>query len=448
MSSPGVSMIDVIGIGLDGAVGLTANTLAVVDRATVLVGSDRHLDYFPHHPAERLVLGNMVVVFETMRRRVVQSEKIVVIVSGDPLFFGLGRLLLENFPPEQLTFYPHLSSVQLAFNRLKLTWQDANVVSVHGRSLNLLIPLLQKGVKKLAIFTDQNNHPGAIARFYRNLDLPAHYHLWVCEDLGSAKEKVYSCLPADIDTCTQEDFSPLNLVILVRQEILTGNDLDLKTLPLMGLADANFFSFDDRPGLITKREVRVQALAELALQPNQIVWDIGSGTGSVAIEIARLCPTSQVYGIEKSSMGIVLIERNCQRFSTLNVHPIHGQAPEILSNLPKPDRIFIGGSGGNLIDILMSCQEKLVIGGKLVLALATLENLATCLAWFKKYQWDCSLQHIQISRSVPFANLTRLNPINPVNLITAQRLNNHTIIELPPESMDALNYPDNTDSFE
>jgi precorrin-6Y C5,15-methyltransferase (decarboxylating) len=96
----------------------------------------------------------------------------------------------------------------------------------------------------------------------------------------------------------------------------------------------------------------------------------------------------------------------------------------------------------------MSCQEKLAIGGKLVLALATLENLATCLAWFKKHQWDCSLQHIQISRSVPFANLTRLNPINPVNLITAQRLNNHTIIEIPPESMDVLNYPDNTDSFE
>jgi precorrin-6Y C5,15-methyltransferase (decarboxylating) len=184
-------------------------------------------------------------------------------------------------------------------------------------------------------------------------------------------------------------------------------------------------------------------LAELALHPNQVVWDIGSGTGSVAIEIARLCPTSKIYAIEKSSLGIVLIERNCQRFNTLNVYPIHGKAPEVLGDLPRPDRIFIGGSGGNLLDILMNCQKKLALGGKLILALATLENLATCLTWFKKQQWDCSLQHIQIARSVPFANLTRLNPLNPVNLITAQRLAPQPKVE----QTNLANSPDNTDSF-
>ncbi|MFM7384534.1 MAG: precorrin-6y C5,15-methyltransferase (decarboxylating) subunit CbiE [Microcystaceae cyanobacterium] len=444
-------MINVIGIGLDGAKGLNAEMLALIEQATVLAGSDRHLSYFQNHPAEKLVFGNFTIVFETLRRRLVQEENIVVLVSGDPLFFGLGRLLTENFPPEKLVFHPHLSSVQLAFNRLKLTWHDANIVSVHGRSMNLLIPLLQKGVKKLAIFTDNNNHPGAIARFYRNLDLPTHYQFWICEDLGGPNEQVFSCLPEDIDTKTDQDFSSLNLVILVRQDSLDQDLLDLTQLPLLGINDAQFFSFEDRPGLITKREVRVQALAELALQPGQVIWDIGAGTGSVGIEIARLCPTSQIYAIEKSSMGMVLIERNCQRFQTFNVYPIYGNAPEILDNLPAPDRIFIGGSGGNLLEILSFCQEKLNPQGRIVIALATLENLASCLTWFKKHQWDCSLQHLQISRSVPFANLTRLNPINPVNLITAFPLllsPESPISTKTPKKSAKPNLPDSIDSFD
>ena len=191
--------IDVIGIGLEGITGLIEETRILIEQATVLVGSDRHLQYFPDHPAEKLVLGDFLMIFETMRRQIKEEEKIVVLVSGDPLFFGLGRLLVENFPPEQLYFYPHLSSVQLAFNRLQLPWHDAKIVSVHGRSLNLLIPLLQKGVKKIAILTDQENNPAAIAQFYQELDLPASYEFWICERLGATDEKVYSA--ADLLLC-------------------------------------------------------------------------------------------------------------------------------------------------------------------------------------------------------------------------------------------------------
>ena len=218
--------IEVIGIGLEGIPGLTEEIRVLIEKATVLVGSDRHLQFFVNHPAEKLVLGDFLVIFETMRRRLKQEEKIVVLVSGDPLFFGLGRLLVENFPAEQLNFHPHLSSVQLAFNRLQLPWHDAKIVSIHGRSLNLLIPLLQKGVKKIAILTDQENNPAAIARFYQQLDLPAAYQFWICERLGAIDEKVYSASPQEISVLTDQDFSPLNVVVLVRKNLLDLVEFD------------------------------------------------------------------------------------------------------------------------------------------------------------------------------------------------------------------------------
>ena len=411
--------INVIGIGLKGELGLTNETCNLIDQATVLVGSDRHLQYFPDHPAEKLVLGDFLITFEIIKRRIENQEKIVVLVSGDPLFFGLGRLLIENFLPEQLYFYPHLSSVQIAFNRLRLPWHDAQIISVHGRSLDLLIPLLQKGVKKIAILTDQENNPAAIARFYQQLDLPASYEFWICENLEGSDEKVYSRPSEEISSLTNQDFSLLNIVILVRKNTFDLAELDLEKLPLFGLPDSSFYSFEDRPGLMTKREVRMMVLGELSLQPNQIVWDIGAGTGSVSVEIARLCPTSRIYAIEKTAMGIILIKQNAQRFQVNNVYEIQGNAPSILVDLSAPDRIFIGGTGGNLTQILAFCQVKLNKHGKVILALATIEHIASCLSWLKENQWAYSFQQIQISRSLPIGELTRLNPLNPVMLISA-----------------------------
>ncbi|MGL5033242.1 MAG: precorrin-6y C5,15-methyltransferase (decarboxylating) subunit CbiE, partial [Microcystaceae cyanobacterium] len=250
-------MINVIGIGLQGANSLTSDILAIIEQSTVLVGSDRHLSYFPNYLGERLILDNFTTVFATLKERLKRQETIVILVSGDPLFFGLGRLLIENFSPEQLTFYPHLSSVQLAFNRLKLTWQDAEIVSVHGRSLELLISPLQKGVKKLAILTDDQNHPGAIAALFRSLDLPLDYEFWVCESLGSTEEKINYYSAQDLEQWDDQHFSPLNVVILVRKNESIIENLELNNLPLFGISDHHFFSFDDRPGLMTKREIRV-----------------------------------------------------------------------------------------------------------------------------------------------------------------------------------------------
>jgi precorrin-6Y C5,15-methyltransferase (decarboxylating) len=413
--------IHIVGIGLDGAAGLTDTVRQLVKRATLLVGSDRHLGYFPNHLASRLVLGDFTQAIREIRTQLATGDTnicIVVLVSGDPLFFGLGRLLLEELPREQITFHPHLSAVQLAFGRIKVPWQDAHVISAHGRSLEQLTEALQQGVEKIAVLTDGTNTPSAIARLLVGLDLSSRYEFWICENLGGTDEQV-QCLA--VDTLMYKTFAPLNIVVLLRQSDSCDQPLDVDSLPLLGLADGTFTSFSDRPGLMTKREVRILILGELALQPKQIIWDIGAGTGSVSIEIARLSETSQVYAIEKTAIGSSLIEQNCRRLQVKNVISIHGSAPDILQQLPAPNRIFIGGSGGNLNSILDSCNARLATSGIVVLALATLEHLNIALGWLNSQRWEYRLLQVQLSRSIPVGQLTRFTPLNPVTIVTATR---------------------------
>ncbi len=422
-------MIHVIGIGLDGASGLSESVLNLVAGATVLVGSDRHLSYFPEHSASRLVLKDLTETIVAIRQQLTvwEIEKkqspnnyIVILVSGDPLFFGLGRLLVAEFPQEQLTFHPHVSSIQLAFNRIKTPWQDAQILSAHGRSMETLIQALQQGIEKIAILTDNIHNPQAIAQLINSLDLPSYYQFWVCENLGGNDERVQLW---DRESLKNQEFSPLNIVILLRQSRSGIEPLDLSKIPSFGIQDQFFLSYSDRPGLMTKREVRILVLGELALQPKQTIWDIGAGTGSVSIEIARLFPDSTVYSIEKTAAGTTLIEQNRQRFQVNNVVSIHGEAPDILHHLRSPNRIFIGGSGNNLSEILGVCSIRLSPGGVIVLALATIEHLNTALNWLEQRKriersWSYRILNVQLSRSVPVANLTRFSPLNPVTLLT------------------------------
>jgi precorrin-6Y C5,15-methyltransferase (decarboxylating) len=408
-------MIHVIGIGLDGLAGLTESAKEIIAQATVLVGSERHLSYIPQsHRAKRFCL----VTFQDTLNQVaqLQSETVIILVSGDPLFFGLGRLLLEKFPKEELQFYPHLTSVQLAFNRVKVPWQNAKIISLHGRSLEALIKPLQQGKEKIAVLTDGVNTPGAIAQLYLSLQLPISYQFWVCENLGDPKlEKVQAFSATELKN---QDFAKLNIVILIRQK-QANQQLDLDKIPLLGIPDDYFLTFPDRPGLMTKKEVRIAILSELALQPNQVVWDIGAGTGSVSIEIARLSPNSNIYAIEKTAIGYNLIQQNCRRFQTNNIQAINGIAPDALEKLPSPHRIFIGGSSGKLNAILDACQAKIKQDGKIVFALATLEHFQLALNWLNQNNWQYHLLQLQIARSIPVAQLTRFSPLNPVTLVTA-----------------------------
>ena len=412
-------MINVVGIGLDGAEGLSDRVRKIIDGATILVGSRRHLSYFFQHPANKIFLDDLQQGIKTLKE-LSENGDIVVLTSGDPLFFGLGRLLLEKLPTAEIQFQPHVSSVQLAFNRLKIPWQNATLVSVHGRSTDELVKSIKQGKEKIAILTDSERHPGAIARLYLALDIPVDYKFYICESLGSQAENIREFSGEKLTELAKldgTDFAKLNVLILLKQK--RQDSIELEDLPIFGLPDKAFLSFRDRPSLITKKEVRLAILGELALQPQQVVWDIGAGTGSVSIEIARLCPTSKVFAIEKTSMGASLIEKNCQRFWVNNINIICNKAPQGLSELPSPDRVFIGGSGGNLKDILDFCSCEINSQGIVVLALATIEHFHVAIDWLNKKSWNYRLLQLQISRSTPVNHLTRFTPLNPVTIITA-----------------------------
>jgi precorrin-6B C5,15-methyltransferase / cobalt-precorrin-6B C5,C15-methyltransferase len=410
-------VIHTIGVGLEGASGLSDRIQALIRDSSLLVGSVRHLSYFPDYRGKRLVLEDLQTAIAHIEQGSF-GDRTVILVSGDPLFFGLGRLLLAQIPAEQLTFHPHISSIQLAFNRIKIPWQDARLISAHGRSLDEAVQALQQGAEKIAILTDRDNHPAAIAQLLIALDVPSNYEFWVCENLGGDDERV---APYDLEQLLSDPptFAPLNLVVLLRRQQPT--DFNWDTLPRLGLPDRSFLSFADRPGLMTKREIRILVLGELALTPKAIVWDIGAGTGSVSIEIARLFPETQLYAIEQTAMGATLIEQNCRRFRVQNIQIICSKAPDGLVQLPHPDRVFIGGSGGNLAEILTVCGDRLAPDGAIVLALATLEHLSPVLDWVKAGDWHYRLLQVQIARSVPISSLTRLSPLNPVILVTISR---------------------------
>lgn len=427
-------LIHVVGVGLSGSASLPPSLLSVIESATLLIGAPRHLEAFGDLPTETWPLGNFTQVFEQLRSRLEAdlNTRAVVLASGDPLFFGIGRLLLAAFSPEQLVFHPQVSAIQLAFSRLKLPWQDATLISVHGRGETLLVQALKRGDSKIAVLTDGVLTPGAIAKLVVALDLPISYRLWVCENLGADSERLSVHWPADLvaQNLTAQVFALLNVVVLLRQR---PDEVEARQppqrpvpLPLIGLPDSVFTGFPDRPMLMTKREIRLLILGALAPLANQTIWDIGAGTGAVSIELSRLCPTARLYAIEKTAIGAALIRHNSHKLAIAPIHTIQGEAPAVLADLPRPDGVFIGGSSRQLVAILDFLNGQMATdptaSGRIVLALATLEHLSQVTTWLAQraiaHTWHAQFTQINISRSLPVGPLTRFSPLNPITLVT------------------------------
>ncbi|MEG5035014.1 precorrin-6y C5,15-methyltransferase (decarboxylating) subunit CbiE [Microcoleus sp. AT3-D2] len=429
--------VHVVGIGLDGSAGLSESARQVVEMAALLIGSERHLSYFPQHDGERWALEDLTEAILEIRRWWAtepelepsagtvepRDQPIVILVAGDPLFYGWGKLLIAQLPADKLTFHPHVSSVQLAFNRLRIPWQDAHCVGSQGRYFQELTAKLKLGVEKIAVLADEAHTPAVLASLVKALDLPTRYEFWVCENLGAAQERVSR---KSLEALLRESFAPLSVVVMLRESPAGTEPLDLEKLPLLGIPDAAFIGCGDKPGLTVEREVRVLVLAQLALQPGQVVWDVGAGNGSVSIEIARLFPQSEVYAIEQTVSGTSAIEFNYGRFGLQNVFSIYGTAPEILHRLRPPHRIFIGGSGGGLTKILGVCALRLLPGGLIVLAMEAFEDIATVLSWIgdrvrREPHWSYRIMQVQLSRSVAGGNSTRFDALNPVSIVTIDR---------------------------
>ncbi len=294
-----------------------------------------------------------------------EHGNVAVLASGDPLFFGIGKTIIERFGPDCVNIHPALSSMQHACARFKIPWDDMEFLSLHGRAMEDVAGTVLRNRKTL-IFTDHRNGPDAIARLLvlrlsccRGAECP-EITVHVAENLGLPEERLVSGTPEEIASCS---FAPLNIMMVIVGNATEGQSSEAQR-PLLGLTEDEIAHWR---GLITKDEIRAVALHRLRLPERGCLWDVGAGSGSVSIEAAGLSKRLCIYSIEKDERQQLNIIKNIRKFGYWNINLIKGEAPAILLSLPVPNRIFIGGSGGKINEIIEICAERLVRGGRMVL---------------------------------------------------------------------------------
>ncbi len=351
-----------------------------------------------------------------LRQALEAGQRVILLASGDPLWFGLGRLLLEALPPERLRFHPAPTSLQLAFARLGRPWQDASWVSVHGRDPDALAAALAKRPPALAVLPDPGRGGATeVRQFLRASGLEAAYAVWLGERLGHPAGRMVRLEPPDP---LPTDLDPLHLVLLIAQR---PPPPDPATLPLFGIDDGLWLQHEDHPGLMTKREVRIQLLADLDLPNAGVLWDLGAGVGSVGLEALRLRPQLRLWALERRPGAKALIEANASRLGVCAAGVVEGPAPQRLVDLPDPDRVLLGGGGRERAALLEAVLGRLRPGGVVVIPLATLEALAELRPILERHGLVVAVSQHQSWRGAPLGDGTRLAPLNPVLVLTGRR---------------------------
>ncbi|MCW8329124.1 precorrin-6y C5,15-methyltransferase (decarboxylating) subunit CbiE [Photobacterium sp. SDRW27] len=404
-----MSSIIVVGVPEDGCLGLTSRAVSAVSQARVVAGHPRHLEWFPQF--EGLFLDMTQGFSQWMNQVVDESEEgdVVVLASGDPLFFGIGATLNKRVGAEAVSFIPSLSSAQLAFSRLSLPWSEARFLSCHGRELKGFVSQMQQG-DLFAVLTDSKNTPQAIARHMQQYNETC-WTLTVCEQLGGVNEQLTVFSVADLAK-SEVGFDPLNILVAQRteQQYWGGNG--------QFADDESFLKRMPQNGLITKQAVRNLALTTLRINHLDTVWDIGAGSGSIAIESAKLGWKGQVFAVECNPDCFDSIAANIQAHGTDNVQLVKGKAPDVLSELPAPNAVFIGGSRGAMDAILSEVWARLEINGRLVVSAVTLDTVAEIYQWAKGQALAFDVQLVNISQTKPLAHYLRYQAENPIHLFT------------------------------
>ncbi len=336
---------------------------------------------------------------------------VAVLASGDPLFFGIGRTLLDRFDPDRITFFPALSAVQLACARFRVPWDDMVFLSLHGRKAGELAARVLAHAKVM-LFTDRSNSPDRIAAGLLerlgelgDLERIDRLRVRVAENLGLPDERLRQGTLAEIAAM---EFSPLNMM-LVEQERHDSPG----TCP--GLNEDEIVH---SRGLITKDEVRAVILHRLRLPRRGVLWDVGAGSGSVSVEAARCSADLQVLAVERKEEEQANIRANIVRHRAWNVRLVPGTAPGILAGLPDPDRIFIGGSGGHLAEIIATCAGRLQAGGRLVVSAVLPSTARQAPRLLADRGLRVDIRRLQVERKTgPDANWQELNPITIITAI-------------------------------
>ena len=394
----------VVGVGDDGPDGLAPKVLKRIEAADVLAGGRRHLDLFPGIGSERLVIADDLDALIGRLESKVGRKQVVVLASGDPCLFGIGPLLAKRLGHEHIEIVPGVSSPALALARLGLSWHDATVVSAHGRPLDIAVARARSATK-LAVLTDDVNTPAAVAAALLRAGA-ADGNAWVFEHLGGAAERA---VDGTLSQIAAQAFASLNVLVVPELVWPAANRR-------FGQPES---CFAHSRGLITKAEVRAVSLSKLGLSDGAVLWDVGAGSGSLAIEAARLIPRLRAFAVERSTKQIRLLKRNLDRHTgTLDVTIVEGESPEALQSLPPPDAVFVGGGGERLMEILDACATRLCAGGRIVANLVALERVASMLEWARKRTLAVELVQVSIARGSEIAGATRLDAQNPVYVVT------------------------------
>ncbi|MEW2302485.1 precorrin-6y C5,15-methyltransferase (decarboxylating) subunit CbiE [Streptomyces sp. NPDC006655] len=414
-------MITVVGTGTGAP--LPADVAA---GAGLVVGGRRHLDAVRlPEGAERVVLGPLLPALDAVERHLDQGSRVLVLASGDPGFFGVVRVLAERFGAERLEVRAGVSSVAAAFARVGLPWDDAVVVSAHGRESRTAVNVC-RAHPKVAVLTGPGAGPAelgaALLHTSGRASAPAPASvsgervLVVASALGSVRERVEWVSPAE--SAAREWGTDVNVVLCLDRTRALGG---VRTVAGAAAGPAGWAlaegEFAHRDSMITKFEVRALALARLGPRLGDLVWDVGAGSGSVAVECARL--GAAAVAVEKAADGVARIAANA-RTHGVYVDVRHGAAPEVLDELPDPDAVFVGGGGAELPAVVTACALR--ARRTVVVAMAALDRVPAARAALTGAGFSCDGVLLQSSRLAPLpGDVTRLAATNPVFLLWGTR---------------------------
>jgi len=399
-SAAGAPLV-VVGIGADGWDGLSPRARWVIEDADVLRGSTRQLGLVPAAvAAERVPWPSPMAPALADLPDAYPGRRVVVLASGDPMLSGVGTSLVRLHGPDAVTVVPHPSSVTLACARMGWAVEETVVVSVVGRSLHLLTPHMTPGRRVLVLGSD-GRAPSAIAAHLTGLGYGAS-RLTALAQLGGPEERAFHGTAAG---WTHEDTDPL--VVTAVEATADPDTVPLPTVP--GLPDAVF----DDDGQLTKRDVRAVTLARLAPLPGQLLWDVGAGAGSIAIEWMRTHPTCRAVAVESRPDRAARIRANADRLGVPDLRVVEGRAPDALAGLPIPDAVFVGG-GATTPGVLETCWAALPVGGRLVANAVTVESEAVLAGWYARVGGE--LVRIGVQKAAPVGGFTGWKPAMPVTI--------------------------------
>ena len=387
----------VVGVGEDGIDGLTPAARKLVAQAAFVVGGKRHLALARPLKAETMVwpspIENALDAIEAHR-----GNSVCVLATGDPFFFGVGTMLMRRFSAEEMICVSAPSAFALAAARLGWSEQDCALLTLHGRPLEAIIPHLHHGARILALSWDDAT-PAKLVALLTARGM-GRSKLTICEAMGGPCER--------IRTTEARGFALENVAALNTIALEVAADSGARILPRApGLPD-HWFEHD---GQITKREIRAITLSQLAPRRGELLWDVGSGSGSIAIEWMLADASNNAVAIEARHDRAERIARNALSFGVPGLSVVTGEAPQAFIDLPKPDAIFIGG-GASAPGMIERTFDALPPGGRLIVNAVTLATQAACVDW--RARWGGELAQIAVAHAEPVGRYSGWRAAMPI----------------------------------